>query len=304
MHRDDGSPRRSLACSMMKLGGGDNTFHPRHGCDLCIPQPDCIIGTSSICWIVCSTAKSVKMTMMNKPLLTVAATSCLLLLLGGSDAFVQVVPRSQTCPVSTATTLFHNKKKKGTKKSGGGKGFAASSSTAKAPAKVMDRFPYAGALRPGVQTPQKIVTVQEILQPDYAASGIPQRVDKPMFPWMIEVKNAHDIEKMRAAGSLARDILDLAGQAVEVGVSTDDIDQIVHNEIIKVRNTRTSQAICEKDRKRKRAPKGFSWCLSKQGDRLINYTRPRMCTSKNHKENGETDNNKAIFDNRKKISYQ
>lgn len=167
-----------------------------------------------------------------------ALTGCVLMGVSNSDAFLVPNPRNPTTiatttAATTTTILFHNKKK-GKKSSGAaGKGFGAASS-ARAPPKSIDRFPYAGDLRPGTQTPQKIVTVDSILQPDYAQSGIPQRVDKPMFPWMIEVKNAQDIEKMRAAGSLARDILDLAGQAVQVGVTTDEIDQVVHNEIIKV----------------------------------------------------------------------
>mmetsp|Transcript_12517 Transcript_12517/g.24012 ORF Transcript_12517/g.24012 Transcript_12517/m.24012 type:complete len:414 (+) Transcript_12517:158-1399(+) len=130
--------------------------------------------------------------------------------------------------------LYHNKKNggKGVAKGFGDSSTSSSKRTRAAPLKL-DRFPYAGTIRPGKQSPQKKVTDKNILKPDYAESGIPQRVDKPMFPWMIEVKSAEDIEKMRAAGSLARDILDLAGRAVEVGVTTDEIDNLVHSEIIK-----------------------------------------------------------------------
>ena len=144
--------------------------------------------------------------------------------------------------------LYHNKRKGG--KGGNAKGFGDNASSAKsarqqtttttttrtraAPLRL-DRFPYSGTVRPGKQSPQKQVTDANIRKPDYAESGIPQRVDKPMFPWMIEVKTPEDIEKMRAAGSLARDILDLAGRAVRVGVTTDEIDNLVHSEIIKVK---------------------------------------------------------------------
>jgi len=51
---------------------------------------------------------------------------------------------------------------------------------------------------------------------------------------MIEVKSAAEIEKMRESGRLARHVLDLAGRMVEPGVTTDEIDAAVHNEIIKV----------------------------------------------------------------------
>ena len=94
------------------------------------------------------------------------------------------------------------------------------------------RFPYAGSIRPGVQTPQRTVG-SEIVQPDYAVSGTPNTGVR-MLPWIIEVKSEAEIEKMRASGRLAREILDMAGQAVEVGVSTEEIDKMVHNEIVKV----------------------------------------------------------------------
>lgn len=53
---------------------------------------------------------------------------------------------------------------------------------------------------------------------------------------MIEVKTAVEIEKMRAAGRVAREVLDLAGRMVQQpGITTDDIDQLVHDETLKVR---------------------------------------------------------------------
>lgn len=55
-----------------------------------------------------------------------------------------------------------------------------------------------------------------------------------MLPWMIEVKTADEILKMKMAGAMAREILDLAGRAVAVGVTTDEIDALVHEEIVKV----------------------------------------------------------------------
>lgn len=51
---------------------------------------------------------------------------------------------------------------------------------------------------------------------------------------MIEVKTASEIEKMRAAGRVAREVLDLAGRMVQPGITTDDIDQLVHDETLKV----------------------------------------------------------------------
>jgi hypothetical protein len=54
------------------------------------------------------------------------------------------------------------------------------------------------------------------------------------MPWVIEPKTPEEIEKMRAAGRVAREVLDIAGRAVRVGITTDEIDQLVHEETLKV----------------------------------------------------------------------
>jgi|TARA_B100000524_G_scaffold151831_1_gene76936 methionyl aminopeptidase len=46
-----------------------------------------------------------------------------------------------------------------------------------------------------------------------------------MLPWQIEVKSEKDIEGMRAAGRVAREVIDCATRAVAVGVTTDEIDR-------------------------------------------------------------------------------
>jgi hypothetical protein len=97
-------------------------------------------------------------------------------------------------------------------------------------------FPYTGTLRPGKQSPQRIVLDETIVKPDYWQTGTPSK-DKSknvLLPWMIEVKSSDEIDKMRRAGRLARQVLDLAGRAVRPGRTTDEIDTIVYDEIIKV----------------------------------------------------------------------
>eukprot|EP00566_Odontella_aurita_P037828 CAMPEP_0113530362 /NCGR_PEP_ID=MMETSP0015_2-20120614/2897_1 /TAXON_ID=2838 /ORGANISM="Odontella" /LENGTH=294 /DNA_ID=CAMNT_0000429075 /DNA_START=1408 /DNA_END=2292 /DNA_ORIENTATION=- /assembly_acc=CAM_ASM_000160 len=54
-----------------------------------------------------------------------------------------------------------------------------------------------------------------------------------MLPWVIEVKTPEEIVKMRAAGRVAREVLDIAGRAVKVGITTDEIDALVHEESLK-----------------------------------------------------------------------
>jgi methionyl aminopeptidase len=72
-----------------------------------------------------------------------------------------------------------------------------------------------------------------IIPPDYAQDGRPKNA-RPMLPWIVEVKAPTEISKMRESGKLARQILDLAGRAVKPGVTTEEIDEIVHQATIDV----------------------------------------------------------------------
>lgn len=47
------------------------------------------------------------------------------------------------------------------------------------------------------------------------------------------MKTPAEIEKMRAAGRVAREVLDIAGRAVRAGITTDEIDNIVHEETLR-----------------------------------------------------------------------
>jgi len=83
-----------------------------------------------------------------------------------------------------------------------------------------------------MQTPKRIVPSEKISFPDYAFDGQPK--NRPaLFPWVIEVKKPDEIEKMRAAGRCAREVLDLAGSQVQPGITTDEIDRIVHEASVK-----------------------------------------------------------------------
>lgn len=70
------------------------------------------------------------------------------------------------------TALF---KKKATKKKGKvpTKGFGGVIKE-----QTVDQFPYAGTVRPGIQSPQKIVIDESIMKPNYADDGVvSQRID-------------------------------------------------------------------------------------------------------------------------------
>ena len=95
---------------------------------------------------------------------------------------------------------------------------------------VKDTFRYTGKVRPGRQSPPRVVP-KGIMRPDYAKDGRPKNTG-PMLPWQIEIKTEEDIAGMRAAGLVAREVLDACGRAVAVGATTDSIDAIAHAEAI------------------------------------------------------------------------
>ncbi|CAB9500752.1 Methionine aminopeptidase 1 [Seminavis robusta] len=175
-------------------------------------------------------------------LLAVTTTTCAAFQLPTTSTQLRQPQQQHGRHHDAAPLSMIRKSKKGSSKSkkrtssGGGFGSSSSTSTATAatgtttagsPPAWASRFPFAGTVRPGAQTPQKIVVDESIVKPDYALDGRPKNA-RPMLPWVIEVKTEAEIEKMRAAGRLARKALDLAGRAVKPGVTTQEIDEIVH----------------------------------------------------------------------------
>jgi methionyl aminopeptidase len=82
--------------------------------------------------------------------------------------------------------------------------------------------PLEGRVMPGVISPMRYVP-DHIVKPDYADSGIVGRWDEP------RIKDESVIARMREAGSLAAEILRLAGEQVRPGITTDEIDIFVHD---------------------------------------------------------------------------
>jgi hypothetical protein len=100
----------------------------------------------------------------------------------------------------------------------------------------MQTFQYSGDVRPGIQSPQRIVDDPKIVVPDYADDGRPKNTGSALLPWIVEVKTPEEIEMMRAAGKVAREVLDIAGSMIQPGVTTAEIDAVVHEETLKVRS--------------------------------------------------------------------
>jgi methionyl aminopeptidase len=78
-----------------------------------------------------------------------------------------------------------------------------------------------GRVLPGVVSPMRSVP-EHIPRPPYADTGEVTSWDEP------HVKSSDTIERMRVAGTLAAEILRLAGEAVRPGLTTDELDEYVH----------------------------------------------------------------------------
>jgi len=98
------------------------------------------------------------------------------------------------------------------------------------PEKLPEHFAgyrFTGPLRPGIVSPMNSVP-DHIQKPQYASTGIPQKEKEVRGITQIEIKTPEQIEAMKIACRYAREVLDIAAQHVRVGVTTDEIDKIVH----------------------------------------------------------------------------
>jgi methionyl aminopeptidase len=91
----------------------------------------------------------------------------------------------------------------------------------------MPSFSWTGALRPHRVGPRREVP-PHIPRPDYASTGIPASELASRQQQSAAVRTPKEIEGIRAACRLAREILDTAARAVRPGVTTDEIDRVVH----------------------------------------------------------------------------
>ena len=78
-----------------------------------------------------------------------------------------------------------------------------------------------GRVTKGLVSPLRPVPAH-ILRPPYAESGVPQKRTESL------VRSADVIDRMRRTGAAAGEVLRLAGEAVRPGITTDEIDALVH----------------------------------------------------------------------------
>jgi len=95
-----------------------------------------------------------------------------------------------------------------------------------------DGFKFSGPMRPGVVSPMRKVP-PHIPRPEYAETGEPaEEASIRKTPSYIDTRTKEDIEAMRVVCRLGREVLDICGKAVRVGITTDEIDRIAHEAII------------------------------------------------------------------------
>lgn len=95
------------------------------------------------------------------------------------------------------------------------------------------KYKYTGSLRAAYPLTPKRPIPDHIPKPDWAANGMPiseQRNDRLN---KIPVYSKDEIKKIRKACMLGREVLDEAAAAVRPGITTDELDEIVHNATIK-----------------------------------------------------------------------
>ncbi|KAI8136989.1 methionine aminopeptidase 1 [Fennellomyces sp. T-0311] len=92
-------------------------------------------------------------------------------------------------------------------------------------------FGYTGKLRAVYPLSPRRVVPEHIPRPEYAEIGIPKTELTPIRN-KIRVLSPEEIEGCRQACRITREVLGIAAAAVRVGITTDEIDRIVHEATI------------------------------------------------------------------------
>ncbi|KAG5538602.1 hypothetical protein RHGRI_019241 [Rhododendron griersonianum] len=95
----------------------------------------------------------------------------------------------------------------------------------------LPHFDWTGSLRPYPISRRRAVPA-DINQPDWAIDGIPKIEPNSDLQHVVEIKTPELIDRMREACRIAREVLDAAARVVRPGVTTDEIDDVVHEATI------------------------------------------------------------------------
>ena len=84
------------------------------------------------------------------------------------------------------------------------------------------RFDYTGPLRPSYITPMRTIP-NHIPKPDYANTGIPRSEIRSKSQKQIPIYSNSEIAGIRTACRLGREVLDIAGNLVKPGITTEEV---------------------------------------------------------------------------------
>ncbi|KAA3462164.1 Methionine aminopeptidase 1A-like protein [Gossypium australe] len=88
-------------------------------------------------------------------------------------------------------------------------------------------FNWTGTLRPYPISVKRNVPAH-IDNPDWANDGVPKVEPNSDWQHRVEIKTPDQIERMRETCRIAREVLDAAARMIRPGVTTDEIDRVVH----------------------------------------------------------------------------
>ncbi|KAK4520745.1 uncharacterized protein ATC70_006625 [Mucor velutinosus] len=102
----------------------------------------------------------------------------------------------------------------------------------KSPYDPFKTFKYTGPLRAVYPLSPRRQVPAEIARPDYSETGI-SKSEYMARSSDIKVCNAEEIEGIRKACAITREVLEIAANSIRVGMTTDELDAIVHEATIK-----------------------------------------------------------------------
>ena len=94
-------------------------------------------------------------------------------------------------------------------------------------------FEFTGELRPHYPLTPRRAVPKHIKLPDYAQDGKPISEIKNDRIGKIPVLTPKEIEKIRKVTKIAREVLDITASHVKPGITTDELDAILHKECVK-----------------------------------------------------------------------
>lgn len=94
-------------------------------------------------------------------------------------------------------------------------------------------FPFTGDLRPAYPLSARREVPDTVVLPDYAADGKPTSEILNDRTTKIPIYTEDELKIIKQVAEYGREILDAAAALVKPGITTDEIDQVVHDETIK-----------------------------------------------------------------------